>query len=105
MVQLVKGLEVYGGDQRIDALTKKVGHGDKLKVGGLSVSCLFTPCHTSGHICYFVEDSGGGGPAVFTGDTLFLGGCGRFFEGDGTMMHKAMVEILGKLPDETVRRQ
>ncbi len=98
MVQLVKGLEVYGGDQRIGALTKKVGHGDEFAVGGLKVKCLFTPCHTSGHICYFVES----GPAVFTGDTLFLGGCGKFFEGDGAMMHKALVDILGALPDETV---
>ena len=29
---LVKGLTVCGGDDRIGALSKKVGHGDKLKV-------------------------------------------------------------------------
>lgn len=41
-------------------------------------------------------------PVVFTGDTLFLGGCGRFFEGDAEQMHRALVQILGQLPDETV---
>jgi hydroxyacylglutathione hydrolase len=57
---------VCGGDDRIGALTRKVGHGDELKIGHLNVQCLFTPCHTSGHICYFVE-SPGDDPAVFTG--------------------------------------
>ena len=36
------------------------------------------------------------------GDTLFQGGCGRFFEGTAEQMYKALVEILCKLPDETV---
>lgn len=57
---------MYGGDDRIGALTRKVGHGDELKIGQLNVRCLFTPCHTSGHICYLVE-SPGHDPAVFTG--------------------------------------
>ena len=32
MVQIQQGLTVYGGDERINALTKKVGHGDEFKV-------------------------------------------------------------------------
>lgn len=39
--------------------------------------------------------------AVFTGDTLFLGGCGRFFEGTADQMYSALIEKLSKLPDET----
>jgi hydroxyacylglutathione hydrolase len=39
--------------------------------------------------------------AVFTGDTLFLGGCGRFFEGTAEQMYSALIEKLSKLPDET----
>lgn len=42
---------------------------------------------------------------AFSGDTLFLGGCGRFFEGNATEMHKALVTELGSLPDNTVREQ
>jgi glyoxylase-like metal-dependent hydrolase (beta-lactamase superfamily II) len=57
----------------------QVGQGAVVTVGGLTVRCLSTPCHTSGHICYYVTQ--GEERAVFTGDTLFLGGCGRFFEG------------------------
>ncbi|XP_037084053.1 hydroxyacylglutathione hydrolase, mitochondrial-like isoform X2 [Pollicipes pollicipes] len=95
------GLAVLGGDDRIGALTRRVGHGDKLTVGSLKIECLFTPCHTSGHICFFVKGDDGQPPAVFTGDTLFQGGCGRFFEGTADQMYAALVETLGSLPGET----
>lgn len=97
--QAVKGLTVYGGDDRVDALTKKVTDGTKFNIGSLSVKCLHTPCHTTDHICYVV-----GSPekpeAVFTGDTLFIGGCGKFFEGDAQMMYTALIEKLSALPDD-----
>ena len=67
MTQLMSNLEVYGGDDRIDAVTQKVTQGSKLRIGSLKVECLFTPCHTQGHICYFVTHDDGSNPAVFTG--------------------------------------
>lgn len=111
-------LKFYGGDrERIGALTDFVQHGDEfkvweslrmelryaclLKIGNMNVLCLATPCHTSTHICYFVTDSKGD-KAVFTGDTLFLGGCGRFFEGTAEQMHEALCVKLATLPNETV---
>lgn len=36
------------------------------------------------------------------GDTLFLGGCGRFFEGTAQQMYDALIKILSQLPDNTV---
>ena len=39
--------------------------------------------------------------AVFCGDTLFAGGCGRLFEGNPQMMHEALNVKLAKLPDAT----
>jgi len=70
------------------------------------VTCLHTPCHTRGHICYFVTDSAHPEqtPAVLTGDTLFLSGCGRFFEGDATEMYHALLEVLANLPENTVSK-
>lgn len=41
----------------------------------------------------------------FLGDTLFLGGCGRFFEGNATQMYDALIKTLSQLPDSTVRKQ
>lgn len=100
MCKLMKenNLTVCGGDDRIGALNKKVEDGDKLKIGELDVTCIFTPCHTMGHICYLVNGDSNT-PAIFTGDTLFVGGCGRFFEGTAQQMHEALIEKLSKLPD------
>ena len=69
--QMMPDLLVYGGDERIDCLTKKVSHDDHLKIGSLGVKCLFTPCHTTGHICYYVTSKtefGDESKAVFTGE-------------------------------------
>jgi len=77
---LGKNIPVHGADDRIPALSHKVAHNDRLNIGSLKVTCLFTPCHTTGHICYYVQtDEREDSAAVFTGDTLFIGGCGRFF--------------------------
>ena len=97
-------LKVIGGDDRIGGLTDKKSHDQIVDVGGLRVRCLATPCHTSGHLCYHVTDAAdaAGSPgAVFTGDTLFISGCGKFFEGTGEQMHRALIDVLGQLPDET----
>ncbi|VTT68517.1 unnamed protein product [Fusarium fujikuroi] len=51
-------------------------------------------------ICFFFQD--GDQRAVFTGDTLFTGGCGRFFEGTAEEMHVALNKHLASLPDDTV---
>lgn len=102
LVKLEPGLKVYGGDDRIGALTHKVTHLSTLQVGSLTVKCLSTPCHTSGHICYFVSKPGSSEPpAVFTGDTLFVAGCGKFYEGTADEMYKALLEVLGRLPPDT----
>ena len=93
---------VVGGDDRIDELQQMAKQNDTFKLGSLNVLCLATPCHTKGHICYYVTDTQGDSKAVFTGDTLFLGGCGRFFEGDGTQMNEALNVKLAALPEETV---
>ncbi|XP_023677938.1 hydroxyacylglutathione hydrolase, mitochondrial [Paramormyrops kingsleyae] len=102
LVKLLPGLRVYGGDNRVGALTQKVTHYNTFAVGSLNVKCLFTPCHTSGHICYYItKDRSAEPPAVFTGDTLFVAGCGKFFEGTPDEMYRALIEVLGRLPPET----
>uniref|UniRef100_A0A674GE34 Hydroxyacylglutathione hydrolase, mitochondrial n=1 Tax=Taeniopygia guttata TaxID=59729 RepID=A0A674GE34_TAEGU len=102
LVKMEPGLRVLGGDSRVGALTQRVSHLTALQVGSLSVKCLSTPCHTSGHICYYVtKPNSSEPPAVFTGDTLFVAGCGKFFEGTPEEMYKALIEILGSLDPKT----
>ncbi|QRV90138.1 hypothetical protein RhiJN_18156 [Ceratobasidium sp. AG-Ba] len=97
------GVPVYGGSDRVPALNHLVKDGDSFSVGeNIKVKCLATPCHTQDSICYYVEDkSRPEERGVFTGDTLFIAGCGRFFEGTAAEMHKAL-SYLGSLPGETV---
>ncbi|XP_031425409.1 hydroxyacylglutathione hydrolase-like protein isoform X3 [Clupea harengus] len=102
LLKEVPGLRVYGGDDRIKGLTDKVTNCQELKFNSINVRCLFTPCHTTGHMCYFVwEDDCTDSPAVFTGDTLFIGGCGKFLEGTAEQMHHNLTEVLGTLPKDT----
>jgi len=68
--------------------------------GSVLVKALHTPCHTQDSICWYMED--GDQKVVFTGDTLFHGGCGRFFEGSAAEMDKALNKILAGLPGDTV---
>ena len=45
--------------------------GEVILAGGLSFHTLHTPGHTCGSVCYLSGD------ALFSGDTLFAGSCGR----------------------------
>lgn len=67
----------------------------------IEITAVHTPCHTQDSICYYAVDKKTGEKCVFTGDTLFTSGCGRFFEGDGKQM-KSSLEKLMSLPDDTV---
>ena len=58
-----------------------VKEGDLLEFdSGIRIEVFDVPCHTSGHVLYYVTSDEQ--KALFTGDTLFIGGCGRFFEGN-----------------------
>lgn len=95
----IKNLSVYGADDRIDCLTDKLSHNESFKIGSFTIKCLLTPCHTSGHACYYIEIPDNS-PICFTGDTLFVGGCGKFFEGTAEEMYNSL-NILSKLPGNT----
>ncbi|CAI0459266.1 unnamed protein product, partial [Linum tenue] len=57
--------------------------------------------HTKGHISYYVTGKEAEDPAVFTGDTLFIAGCGKFFEGTAEQMHQSLCVTLASLPKHT----
>lgn len=86
---------------RIPGLTLGVSHGDTVMVGSLVVRVLFVPCHTRGHVAFVAGEGSPRGPALFCGDTLFVAGCGRFFEGSPQQMVTALYDVFGALPPET----
>ncbi|KHJ40295.1 hydroxyacylglutathione hydrolase [Trichuris suis] len=100
MKSLVPGATIIAGDERVPSVDRNVADGDCFKIGSLQVTCIHTPCHTRGHICYFVADERGK-KVLFSGDTLFIAGCGRFFEGTAQEMYTSLVEKLANLPDDT----
>ncbi len=88
---------VYGpAGEDIPALSHPLREGDTvtLEHHGLELHVIDTPGHTSGHICYLLENS------LFCGDTLFAGGCGRLFEGSPEQMHHSLSKI-SALPADT----
>lgn len=95
------GLPVIAGkDSPLVSYTPS--HQEVIDLGdNLSITALHTPCHTQDSICYYVTDSKTGERAVFTGDTLFTSGCGRFFEGTGEEMDVALNKTLASLPKDT----
>ena len=59
---------------------------------------MAVPGHTAGHIAYYLPELDP--PALFCGDTLFGGGCGRIFEGTPAQM-LASLDRLAALPPAT----
>jgi hydroxyacylglutathione hydrolase len=99
VVRMVPGLRVYGarGERgRIPAQTDPIDDGDTVEVGSLRGRVIGIPAHTNGHVAYYFPDLN----AVFTGDTLFIAGCGRVFEGRAQTMVDSLAK-LSALPDST----
>ncbi|MFD1261806.1 hydroxyacylglutathione hydrolase [Entomomonas asaccharolytica] len=69
---------------------------------GKTAQIITVPGHTLDHIVYYfpkqLDDTV---PWLFSGDTLFAGGCGRVFEGTMEQMYYSL-EQLRQLPDETL---
>jgi glyoxylase-like metal-dependent hydrolase (beta-lactamase superfamily II) len=77
--------------------------GDEIPLGALRVRLLHTPGHTPGSQCFLVEEAGQPGKLV-SGDTLFLGSCGRVDlpGSDASQMYESLNGTLKALPDETL---
>ncbi len=76
-----------------------VSNGSTLHLGTVILSFLVTPGHTPGGICIIVDDK-----AVLTGDTLFIGDCGRTDLAGGSLedMFRSLQEKIIPLPDELI---
>jgi len=88
--------------------------GDEVRFGSERLEVLHTPGHTEGSVCYLWRGAAQRPAdntthpdrvrnAVFTGDTLFIGGCGRadFQGGDAGELYDSITDTLFRLPEET----
>jgi hydroxyacylglutathione hydrolase len=82
--------------EKVSKMDRIVGGGDTARIGDIEAELIDIPAHTAGHVCFHLPEA----QVSFTGDTLFAMGCGRLFEGDAAMMHRAL-QRLAALPGET----
>ena len=74
-----------------------VEDGDVLTVGKIQIKIIYTPGHTTDSICLLIDDK-----KLLTGDTLFVGECGRtdFPGGNAKSMYNSLFNKLSKLKDD-----
>ncbi len=65
----------------------------------IPIAVYYTPGHTKSDCCYYLLPTEGVGGALFTGDVLFGGGCGRIFEGTIEQMFTSLHQIKALPPD------
>jgi len=86
------------GTVPLDCVTHRVGNGDRVVLRALrtDLTVMAVPGHTRGHLVYWDQAR----DRVFTGDTLFAGGCGKVFGGSMLDMMRSLNK-LASLPEQT----
>ena len=72
-----------------------VDDGDTVQLGNLNIKVIYTPGHSKDAICLLVENK------LFTGDTLFVGNCGRVDlpGGSAAELYDSLFGKIAKLDD------
>lgn len=70
---------------------------DEMNVGETAISCILTPGHTAGGMCYHLAD------CLFTGDTIFVEGCGICSTKGGSVdqMYDSIQRVKSMVPPST----
>lgn len=97
------GCEVIGADKRrIPAIDRVVDDKHVLTIGNIEIHVIATPGHTNTSVCYYIPASNENEHNIlWTGDTLFAGGCGRILECNARTMFDSLL-TLASLPDDTL---
>lgn len=82
--------------KRIPEVDEVAHEGKDISFNHLHIQVISVPGHTTTHVAFYLPEEGW----LFSGDSLFAGGCGRLFEGTPEQMHHSL-EKLAKLPGET----
>ncbi|MBN2138945.1 MAG: hydroxyacylglutathione hydrolase [Sedimentisphaerales bacterium] len=101
-VKSASGCEVVAlRGSRVSGVDRCIGDGETMELGPVRVRLLATPGHTADSVCYYVGPFEGECGMLFTGDTLFTGGCGRLLECDARTMWDSLGKIAA-LPEDTL---
>jgi len=89
-------LSARGGAPCVDVA---IEHGETVEFGDVCIEARATPGHTDGCTSYYVAEQ----DMLFSGDALFVRGCGRtdFQQGDPATLYRSIHEQVFSLPDHT----
>ena len=92
------GAKVAAHTKAIFHVNQYLNHDDALQVGNITVEVLHTPGHAHDSVCLVADGH------LFTGDTLFVGECGRtdLPGSDSRQMHHSLFEVLAMVPDTAI---
>jgi len=87
---------------KVHCVDRNLEHGDVLRFGRYALEVRSTPGHTDGCLTFVVEANGQ--TLAFTGDALFIRGCGRtdFQQGDAATLYRSVRGQIFSLPDDTL---
>ncbi len=90
------GAKLAGFGQLQNGIDLSLANGQVLELGKSKIEVIHTPGHTPDSVCFLVGDS------LFTGDTLFVGECGRtdLPGGSAQQLWDTFFRILEPLSDE-----
>jgi hydroxyacylglutathione hydrolase len=95
------GARVAGAEAdaaRLPRLDKPLKEGETIALGDSAAAVIDVSGHTVNHIAFHFPEA----KAVFTGDSLFVLGCGRVFEGTHAMMWASLSKLARLDPATTV---
>lgn len=92
-------LSGMAGGQEVYSADCYVKDGEVLNLAGFEIKALYTPGHTKGGCCYYIEKE----QTVFSGDTLFNSSVGRtdFPGGSASVLLRSIEEKLMPMPGQT----
>ena len=83
---------------RLPPLDAALAEGDTIRIGASEAEVIDVSGHTVGHIAFHFPLE----KAAFTGDSLFVLGCGRVFEGTHAMMWESLSKLAALDPETSV---
>ena len=86
-IEQIRGSKYDAEHHRIPGQNDALGDGSAFDFGGSEVEVVEIPGHTLGAIAFITEGN------LFSGDTLFIAGCGRVFEGTMEMMSRSLAKL------------
>ena len=86
----------------VACIDQPLSHGDVLRFGRYGLEVRATPGHTNGCLTFVVESEGQ--TLAFTGDAIFIRGCGRidFQQGDASTLYRSVHDQIYSLPEEAL---